>query len=186
MALNYMHADVETLRTNILPNNIQCHQATPNGTLEVTVPEYGSINKINLRINLEGGLGEALFQPIGFSRPNSYCEGTPFTPPRNNQKSLEYIDNKKHYQDKEQWETDTIRRAVVAYEFSAKVMKQTAYIVDDGQKMVIPNLLAFNRTEDKTAEEFLENSSVKDMGFNIIEYELEEYRDTSVGTSIVL
>ena len=68
--------------------------------------------------------------------------------------------------------------------FSAKVMKTTAYIVDDGQKMVIPNLLAFNRTEDKTAEEFLENSSVKDMRFNIIEYELEGYRDTSVGTVV--
>ena len=50
--------------------------------------------------------------------------------------------------------------------------------------MVIPNLLAFNRTEDKTAEEFLENSSVKDMGFYIIEYELEGYRDTSVGTIV--
>ena len=71
VALNYMHANVETLRTNILPNNIQCHQATPNGTLELTVPEYGSINEINLRINLEGGVGEAFFQPIGFSRPNS-------------------------------------------------------------------------------------------------------------------
>ena len=139
VALNYMHADVETMRTNILPNNIQCHNASPNDTLELTVPEYGSINEIKLRINLDGGVGEASFQPAGFSRPNSYCEGTPFTPPKNNQKSIDYIDNKKHYQNKEQWSTDTIRRAVVTYQFSAKVMKQTAYIIDDGQKMVIPN-----------------------------------------------
>ena len=62
----------------------------------------GSINEIKLRINLDGGVGEASFQPSGFSRPNSYCEGTPFTPPRNTQKSIDYIDNKKHYQNKEQ------------------------------------------------------------------------------------
>ena len=55
-------------------------------------------------------------------------------------------------------------------------MKQTAYIIDDGQKMVIPNLSTANRTKEKTAEEFLENSSVKNMGFNIIEYELDGYK----------
>ena len=78
----------------------------------------------------------------------------------------------------------TIRSLLSIYEFSAKVTKQTAYIIDNDQKIVIPNLLAFNRTEDKTVEEFLENSSVKDMGFNIIEYELEGYKDTSVGTIV--
>ena len=64
------------------------------------MPSYGSINEINLKNKLDGGVGEASFQPIGFSRPNSYCKGTSFTPPMNNQKSLDYIDNKKHYQDK--------------------------------------------------------------------------------------
>ena len=73
---------------------------------------------------------------------------------------------------------------MVTYEFSAKVMKQTAYIIDNDQKIVIPNLLSFNRKEDKTVEEFLENSSVKDMGFNINEYELEGYKDMSVGTIV--
>ena len=63
-------------------------------------------------------------------------------------------------------------------------MKQTAYIIDNDQKIVIPNLLAFIQTEDKTVEEFLENSSVKDLGFNIIEYELEGYKYTSVGTIV--
>ena len=51
--------------------------------------------------------------------------------------------------------------------------------------MVIPNLLTVNRPEEKTAEEFLENSSFKDMGFNIIEYELEGYRDTSIGKIVL-
>ena len=92
-ALNYMHSDIETMRTNILPNNVQCHNASPNDTLELIVPEYGSINEIELRINLDGGVGEASFQPAGFSRPNSNYEGVPFTPPMNNQNSIDYIDN---------------------------------------------------------------------------------------------
>ena len=159
VALNYMHADIETLRTNILPTNTQCHNAAPNDTLEITVPEYGSINEIKLKTNLDGGIGEASFQPSGYSRPNSYCEGTPFTPPRNTQSYIEYIDHKRHYENKEQWPTDIIRRAVVTYMFSAKVMKRTAYVVDGGQKMIIPNVLSVNRSEDKTAEEILDNSS---------------------------
>ena len=66
-------------------------------------------------MNLNGGIGEASFQPAGFSRPNSDCEGIPFTPLMNNQNTIDYIDNKKHFQDKEQWSTETIRRDVVTY-----------------------------------------------------------------------
>merc|ERR1711873_65483 len=95
---------------------------------------------------------EASFQPNGFSRPNSYCKGNPFTPPKNNQRSLEYIDHKRHYEKKEQWEVETTRRAVVTYEFSAKVTKQTAFIINNDKKIVIPNLLAFDRTIDKKNE----------------------------------
>ena len=49
-ALNYMHSDIQTKRTNILPNNVQCHHASPNDTLELEVPEYGSINSIRVRM----------------------------------------------------------------------------------------------------------------------------------------
>ena len=98
-----MDSDIETMRTNILPNNVQCHHASLNDTLKLIVPEYGSINSIRLRMNLDGGIGEAFFQPAKFSRPNSDCEGTPFTPPMNNQNTIDYIDYKKHFQDKEQW-----------------------------------------------------------------------------------
>ena len=62
VALNYMHADIETLRTTILPTNGQCHNAAPDDTLTITVPEYGSIDELDLRIKLDGGVGEAAFQ----------------------------------------------------------------------------------------------------------------------------
>ena len=81
VALNYMHADIETLRTNILPSNIQCHEAHPDDTLTITIPEYGNIEALDLKIQLNGGVGEAAFQPSGYSRPDSYCEGTHFILP---------------------------------------------------------------------------------------------------------
>ena len=37
---NYMHADFKTLRTNILPSEIQCHEADPDDTITITTPEY--------------------------------------------------------------------------------------------------------------------------------------------------
>ena len=117
-ALNYMHSDIET---KILPNNVQCHHASPNDTLELEVPEYGSINSIRLRMNLDGGVRQASFQPGGFSRPSSDCEGIPFTPPMNDQDTISYINYRKHFETKEQWSTEVIRRAVVTYELSVKV-----------------------------------------------------------------
>ena len=50
--------------------------------------------------------------------------------------------------------------------------------------MIIPNVLSIKRSKDQTAEEVLENSSYRDMGFNLVEYELEGYRDATVGTVV--
>ena len=109
-----MHSDIETKRTKVQPTNVQCHHASLNDTLEVEIPEYGSINSIQLMMHLTGGVGEASFQPAGYSRPNSDCEGIPFTPPINDQSTISYIDNRRHLQKKEQWSTKVIRRAVVS------------------------------------------------------------------------
>ena len=66
-----------------------------------------------------------------------------------------------------------------------QVMKQTAYIIDDGRKMVIPNLITVNRTEEKTSEDSsLEKNSFSDMGLEIINNDLEGYRDAALGTIV--
>ena len=115
VSLNYMRSNIETKRTTVQPTNVQCHHSSPNDTLEIELPEYGSINNIRLMMHLTGGVGEASFQPAGFSRPNSDCEGTPVTPPANDQSRISYIDYRGHLQKKEQWSTEVIRRAVVTY-----------------------------------------------------------------------
>ena len=80
-AMNYMHSFIETKRSLIQTTKAQCHHAAPNDTLEIEIPEYGTINRIRLLVHLEGGVGETSFQPAGYSRPNSDCKGKKFTPP---------------------------------------------------------------------------------------------------------
>ena len=36
--------------------------------------------KSNSKNDLKGGVGESMFQPSGFSRPDSWCKGYPFFP----------------------------------------------------------------------------------------------------------
>ena len=81
VALNYMHADIETLRTNILPSNIQCHEADPDDTLTITIPEYGSIDELDLKIQLNGEVGEAAFQPLATQGPTFTAKGPHFILP---------------------------------------------------------------------------------------------------------
>ena len=64
-------------------------------------------------MHLQGGVGEASFQPAGYSRPNSDCEGIEFTPPPNEQTRITYLDYSEHLREKAIWSTEKIRRAVV-------------------------------------------------------------------------
>ena len=143
--MNYMHSFVETKRTLIQTKKAQCHHAAPNDTLEIEIPEYGTINRIRLLMHLEGGVGEASFQPAGFSRPNSDCEGKKFTPPPNDQKRITYLDYSRHLREKAMWSTDEVQRAVVTYQLSVKVLKKIGYIVRQGKKLVIPDLISIER-----------------------------------------
>ena len=115
VAMNNMHSFIETKRTLIQTSNVQCHIAAPNDTLEIEIPEYGTINSIRLQMHLTGGVGEASFRPAGYSRRNSDCEGTKFSPPPNDQNTITYIDYSRHLQEKAKWSTNEIRRAVVTY-----------------------------------------------------------------------
>ena len=62
-----MHQDLETLRSQIIPSELDCQQAELDGTIKLTTPEYGSIEALDLKLQLNGGRGSAMFQPLGFS-----------------------------------------------------------------------------------------------------------------------
>ena len=72
---SYMHQDFETMRSTIIPTTVQCNMAELDGSISITTPQYGSILPLDLRLKLQGGMGNSMFQPKGFSRPDSWCKG---------------------------------------------------------------------------------------------------------------
>ena len=110
---------IQTLRSQILVPELDCMQAELDGTIKLSTPEYGSIEALDLKLQLSGGRGVAMFQPIGFSRPDSWCRGSAFYPPRNHDQSIQYLDYSSHFERKKMWATEKIRRAVVTYNIEA-------------------------------------------------------------------
>ena len=55
-AYNFMHSFLETHRAYIRTTKAACHQSSPDGTLKISIPPYGNINRINIQIHLKGGL----------------------------------------------------------------------------------------------------------------------------------
>ena len=64
----------------------------------------------------------------------------------------------------------------MTYEFSVRVTRQTAFITNEDTRVVIPNLVAFNRTNDKNMKEVLEYSTAEDRKFNLREWSWKAIR----------
>ena len=96
-----------------------------------------------------------MFQPIGFSRPDSWCRGSNFYPPRNDDKSIQYLDYESHFEKKKMWGTERIRRAVVTYNLEATVEKIEGFITSSGDKIIIPNKLEINRRRNIRREKLI-------------------------------
>ena len=181
---SYTHNDIETLRDNIIPSAVQCNLAEPNGYLPITTPQYGSLQPLEIELKLKGGVGIGMFQPKGFSRPDSWCKGFPFLPPANKDDSIRYKNFKNFFEDKKMWSTEMIRRAIVTYRFSATVQKVQGYLINEGRKLVLPNTVVIERERDHRIENILDNSHYKSTGGRQNENELESYVDVSLGRII--
>ena len=129
-----MHQDLQTLRSQIIVSELDCMQAELDGTIKLSTLDYGSIEALDLKLQLSRGRGVAMFQPIGFSRPDSWCRGSAFYPPRNHDQSIQYLDYSSHFERKKMWATEKIRRAVVTYNIEATVQKTTGFITGEGDK----------------------------------------------------
>ena len=179
---NFKHADIQTLRTQILVNERDCHKAETDGLLKVSTPEYGSIGELDIMLNLRGGRSQALFQPVGVSRPNSWCRGEVFYPPKNDDRSIMYLDYQSHFERKQLWQTDRIRRAVVTYELEADVKKVEAFISMSEDKLIIPNRLEIERKRNFRKEKFVDMAAYRNTKIENEDTFLETYQDLAYGT----
>ena len=172
-----MHNDLETLRSTIIPTELDCHQAELDGTIKISTPEYGSIEALDIKLQLRGGKGTAMFQPIGFSRPDSWCKGTAFYPPKNDDEAIEYLDFSSQYERKKLWPTSKIRRAVVTYRLETTVQRSIGYLSDDGEKLIIPNKLEITRQRNRLMEKIIDQKHYQSVGGTRNSNELESYSD---------
>ena len=83
-------------------------------------------------MHLEEGVGEASFQPAGYSRPNSDCRGKKFFPSPNKQNKITLF-YAGALSNKAVWGTAELKRAVVTYQLSAKVIKKTGKEATDSE-----------------------------------------------------
>ena len=125
-----------------------------------------------------------MFQPKGFSRPDSWCKGFPFLPPANKDDAIRYKDYKNFFEDKKMWSTEMIRRAIVTYRFTAQVQKIQGYLIDEGRRLVLPNTLVIERERDQKIENMLDSAHYRSTGGRMNENELESYTDVSLGRII--
>ena len=152
--------------------------------MKVSTPEYGSIQELDIMLDLKGGKSQALFQPVGVSRPDSWCKGEVFYPSTNDDKSIVYLDYQSHFERKKMWRTDRIRRAVVTYEIEADVEKVEAFITSSGNKLIIPNKIEIKRRRNFRRERLVDRASYRNIGMeNNINF-LESYQDLAFGTIV--
>ena len=175
---SYTHNDIETLRDTIIPSATQCNSADLDGYLPITTPQYGSLQPLELELKLKGGVGHGMFQPKGFSRPDSWCKGFPFLPPENTDDAIRYKDYKKYFEDKKMWSTEMIRRAIVTYRFTAQVQKIQGYLIDEGRRLVLPNTLVIERERDQKIENMLDSSHYRSTGCQPRKNHLQQNNDT--------
>ena len=110
--------------------------------------------------------------------------GTRCFRPKNVDDAIEYVDYRAHYEKKQLWPTEEIRRAVVTYRFTAQVQKTQGYIIDEGKSLVLPNTLVISRNRDVEIENILDNSHYKSTGGKRNTNELESYVDVNMGRII--
>ena len=139
-------------------------------------------------MHLEGGVGEASFQLVGYSRrPNSDCCGKSFQPPPNQQNKITFLNYGGSLSKKGILGTSEIKRAVVTYKLSVKVAKRTLYVIAKGKKLLFPNLLTIDRSPFDLPSDSSTNQrkSIKDKAMNMLNMELESYFDSALGVFVM-
>ena len=105
-------------------------------------------------------------------------------PPKNVDDAIEYIDYHSHFEKKQLWPTEEIRRAVVTYRFTAQVQKVQGYIADEGKSLILPNTLVIARDRNVEIENILDNSHYRSTGGKRNANEIESYVDVNLGKII--
>ena len=75
---------------------------------------------------------------------------------------------------------------MVAYQLSVKVQKKIGYIVNQGKRLVIPDMVTIERTANETSKDVIsgQKTTISNMGIDILNKDLEGYQNAALGTIV--
>ena len=75
---------------------------------------------------------------------------------------------------------------MVAYQLSVKVQKKIGYIVNQGKRLVIPDMVTIKRTANETSKDVTsgQRTTISNIGIDIMNKDLEGYHDAALGTIV--
>ena len=183
-----MHSFLQTYQGIIQPTEAPCYHSEPDEALEIIIPQYENIKSIKILVNLQGGTGQVSFQPVGYSRPNSDCRGNKFHPPPNQDSKITYLQYNGILKNKQEYDLDEIKRAVVTYRLKVTVTQRTGYIIADGAQLLVPNVITIAREKEEQKEEKSRNlrKSIKEKAMEHLNSDLESYKDSVMGIFVLI
>ena len=75
---------------------------------------------------------------------------------------------------------------MVTYQLSIKVQKKVGYIVKQGKKLVVPDMIAIERSTNENSKDVTtgQRTTVSNIGLDIMNKDLEGYHDAALGTIV--
>ena len=75
---------------------------------------------------------------------------------------------------------------MVTYQLSVKVQKKVGYIVKQGKKLVVPDMIAIGRTTKENSKDVAskQRTTVINIGIDMMNIDLEDYHDAALGTIV--
>ena len=75
---------------------------------------------------------------------------------------------------------------MVTYQLSVKVQKKVGYIVKRGKKLVVPDMIAIERSTNENSKDVAsgQRTTVSNIGLDMMNKDLEGYHDATLGTIV--
>ena len=75
---------------------------------------------------------------------------------------------------------------MVTYQLSVKVQKKVGYIIKQGKKLVVPDIIAVEKSTNENSKDVAsgQRATVSNIGLDMMNKDLEGYHDTALGTIV--
>ena len=88
---------------------------------------------------------------------------------------------------KQEYDLDEIKRAVVTYRLQVTVTQRTGFIISDGAQLLVPKVITITRKKEEKKEEKSRNQrkSIKEKAMEHLNNDLESYKEAVMGIFVM-